>query len=144
MRCPCLLEQILVAPLVGGMLLRDGRFSDRIFHPKSRLLHNKVAIRDFCIRRLDVSPRDFYVIRGQELWNNGGGRESRAASCHLLDGGVECYCCSYYGTDFARQRLQLYIVEVVGWRIRGEVRTAATLSDPIRVPREVKSGQYNR
>ena len=131
-------------------MLRDGRFSDRIFHPKSRLqhaLHNKVTIRDFCIPRLDMSPRDFYVIRGQELWNNGGGRERRAASCHLLDGGVECYCCSYYGTDFARQRLQLYYytVEVVGWRIRGEVRTAATLSDPTtRVPREVKSGQYNR
>ena len=62
-----------------------------------------------------MSPRDFYVIRGQELWNNGGGRESRAASCHLLDGGG-CFCCSYYSTDFTRQCLQLYTV-VVGWRI---------------------------
>ena len=78
--------------------------------------------------------RDFYVIRGQELWNNGGGagEQSSQLSSAGWGGGwsATSYCCSYYGTDFARQRLQLCVVEVVGWRICGEVIAAATLSDP--------------
>ena len=87
LRCPCLLEQILVALLVGGMLLETGDLVIEYFI-LSPVCTNPSTTRSpakaFCIRRLDMS-RDFYVISGQELWNNGG-RESRASSCHLLDG----------------------------------------------------------
>ena len=73
------------------------------------------------------------VMRGREgygITEVGWGGE-RASSCHLLDGGRAFECYSYFhSTDFARQSLVRHRPCIHSRIIRGEVRTAATLSDP--------------
>ena len=73
------------------------------------------------------------VMRGREgygITEVGWGGE-RASSCHLLDGGRAFECYSYFhSTDFARQSLVRHRSCIHSRIIRGEVRTAATLSDP--------------
>ena len=137
MRCPCLLEQILVALLVGGMLLETGDLVIEYFilSPVCNA-HTPTATRSRFLFKIGTEKENISrcVMRGREGYGItevgwGGRREGIQLSSAGWGRAFECYS-YFHSTDFARQSLVRHRSCIHSRIIRGEVRTAATLSDP--------------